>query len=281
MKNFFYRVFCGFFLGISIFAPGVSGSVMAVMMGIYTKLLDIVSNPFKNLKKNIIYLFPMGIGAGLSLVMFVLSFSYLFETYPKATFLLFMGLMLGNLPVIFKDANKGNFKPSYALGIACAFSLALCVGLLRLNMAEGSGANAMTTSIYYLAFSGAVAGMSSMIPGMSISMILMVLGVYDHLMLSAKSLDILVIAVVSLSFVTAMVLFSNLTKFIFKKFESLANFMVFGFVSGSLVGLFLALPKNDTSFNWLIGSIMLLVGLGISMIFIFLSKKFNKDISTE
>jgi len=276
MKNFLYRIFCGFFLGISVFAPGVSGSVMAVMMGIYEDLLTIVSNPFKNLKKNIIYLFPMGIGALLSLVLFVLVFSYLFETYEKATYLLFMGLIAGNLPIVFKEAtSKKGFKKTYIIGIVIAFIIATTVGILRLNTPETSDVTSF--SLIYLGVCGAIAGASSMVPGMSISMILMVLGVYNVLMLAAKSIDILVIGVVGVCFVLAMIAVSRLTKFVFDKYASLARFIVFGFMCGSLVNIFINLPKENTNFNWLIGAVMALVGLGISMLFVILGKKLNTE----
>ena len=110
MKSFLYRVLCGFCLGISVFAPGISGSIMAIIMGIYDKLLDIVSNPFKNFKKNFVFLLPLGIGAAISLVLFILVFSYLFETYEKAVFMLFIGLIVGNLPMVYKEARKSRFK---------------------------------------------------------------------------------------------------------------------------------------------------------------------------
>lgn len=110
MKNFLYRILCGFCLGISVFAPGISGSVMAIILGIYNKIIDITSNPLKNLKNNIKFLFPMGIGAAISLVLFILVFSYLFETYEKATYFLFIGLIAGNLPMIYKEASKINLS---------------------------------------------------------------------------------------------------------------------------------------------------------------------------
>ncbi len=275
MKNFFYRVFCGFFLGISVFAPGVSGSVMAVMMGIYDKLLDIVSNPFKNFKKNFFYLLPMGIGAIISFILFILVFSYLFEAYEKATYLLFMALIAGNLPVVFKDANKDGFKKRYIFGILIAFSIALTLGILRANAIETEGVSEDSISLFYFGICGAIAGISSMIPGMSISMILMILGVYNPLMQAAKSINIPIILVVGICFVTAMVLFSRLTKFVFDRYHSFAYFMVFGFMCGSLVSIYLGLPKDDINFNWLIGSIMIITGLFISLLFVFLSKKFN------
>ena len=288
MKDFCYRIFCGFFLGISIFAPGVSGSVMAIMMGIYPRLLGIVSNPFKNLKKNIAYLFPMGIGALISFIFFILVFGYLFETYEKATYLLFIGLMAGNLPVVFKDANQDGFKKRYLFGIIGAFLVTAWVGISVI------GAEDRAISTGYLALSGTVTGAASMVPGMSISMLLMLFGVYEYLMggahtmmsafretLSFASFDfamLLNFAVFGGVFVAGMVAFSNFTKFIFKRYHNFAYFMVFGFMCGCLVGICYRLQFLDnTGFNWLIGALMLALGLSISFLFVYLGKKFNVD----
>jgi putative membrane protein len=106
VKKFFYRVFCGFFLGLSIFAPGFSGSVIAIMLGVYQDLVCIVSNPFKRLKQNILFCLPLGIGAAVSAVLFVIAFKFLFGTYEKAAYLLMVGLTAGNLPEILKQIKK-------------------------------------------------------------------------------------------------------------------------------------------------------------------------------
>jgi putative membrane protein len=274
--HFLYRIFCGFFLGISIFAPGVSGSIMAVMMGIYDRLLDVVSHPFKNIRENIRYLFPMGIGGLISLVLFVLAFSYLFETYEKATYLLFVGLIAGNLPVVFRDANTDGFKPRYALGILAAFALAVTLGVFSARAPAAQGA-----SLVYLGLCGAVAGVASMVPGMSISMTLMLFGVYDYLMRAAKSVNLPVIAVTGLCFVCAMVLFSRFTKLIFRRYHHFARFTVFGFMCGALVAIFLRLPPDGEGFHWFVGALMILAGLGISLLFVLLGKKIKMTESGE
>ncbi len=273
MKSFFYRVICGFCLGISVFAPGISGSIMAIIMGIYDKLLDIASNPFKNFKKNIWFLLPMGIGAVISLVLFILVFSYLFETYEKAVFMLFIGLIVGNLPMVYKEARKSRFKWYYILGAMVAFAIALVVGI----MSEGVGENQVvyeSTNLMYIALSGVLAGAASLVPGMSVSMILIVMGVYDYLIASAKALDIVTIAVVGVAFVLSMIASSKLIKFVFAKFSGMAHFMVLGFLTGSIGGIFFTLPKNGSN---LAGAIMLLIGLAISLIFVYLGKKVNID----
>lgn len=273
MKSFLYRVLCGFCLGISVFAPGISGSIMAIIMGIYDKLLDITSNPFKNFKNNFRFLLPLGIGALISLVLFILVFSYLFETYEKAVFMLFIGLIVGNLPMVYKEARRSKFKWYYILGTVAAIATAFVVGI----MSEGVGkmqVDSGNISLIYIALSGALAGAASLVPGMSVSMILIVMGVYDYLIASAKSLDIVTIAVVGVAFVLSMVVSSKLIKFVFSKFSGMAHFMVMGFLIGSVSGIFFTLPKGGSN---LAGAIMLVIGLAISLIFVYLGKKVNID----
>ena len=271
MKSFLYRILCGFCLGISVFAPGISGSIMAIIMGIYDKLLDIASNPFKNFKKNFNFLLPLGIGALISLVLFILVFSYLFETYEKAVFMLFIGLVVGNLPMVYKEARKSKFKWYYILGTAAAIAIALVVGI----MSEGVGeTHIQNTSLLYIALSGGLAGFASLVPGMSVSMILIVMGVYDYLIGAAKSLEIVTIAVVGVAFVLSMIVSSKLIKFVFSKFSGMAHFMVLGFLIGSVSGIFFTLPKDGSN---LAGTIMLIIGLAISLLFVYLGKKVNID----
>ena len=271
MRSFFYRILCGFCLGISVFAPGISGSIMAIIMGIYDKLIDITSNPFKKFKSNLKFLFPLGIGAVISLVLFILAFSYLFETYEKAVFMLFIGLIAGNLPMVYKEARKSSFKWYYVLGAIVAFAIALIVGV----MSEKEGAAQIvreSANLPYLALSGALAGSACLVPGMSVSLILIVMGVYDYLIAAAKALDIFTAVVVGISFVLAMVASSRLIKFVFTKFSGMAHFMVMGFLVGSIGGIFYTLPHNGSN---LAGAVMLLIGLAISLLFVYLGKKID------
>lgn len=273
MKNFFYRILCGFCLGISVFAPGISGSVMAIILGIYDKLLEIVANPFHNLKKNIKYLFPMGIGAVISFVLFILVFSYLFETYQTATYILFIGLIAGNLPVVFKQTREVAFKPHFLVGLVLTAGFACMMGIL--------GERTMTSvavaglPLWYLGIAGGVAGFASLIPGMSISMILIVMGTYESLLTAVKTLDLLTVAVVGCSFVLAMVVSSRFIRFVFAKFTGFANYMVIGFLIGSILGIAYGVFAAGYSGIWnvLVGVLMLCAGLGISLLFVYLGKK--------
>ena len=281
VKQFFYRIFCGFFLGISVFAPGFSGSVVAIILGIYPDILRIASNPFKKLRQNILFCFPLGIGAAASAVLFVVGFKYLFERYEKATYLLFIGLIAGNLPLILKQAKACGFKKHYLIGGACAFAAALALSLFAPASAP---AESMRVSLPLMALGGLTGGAAALVPGMSVSMILILLGVYGPLLIAAESflhLDftyLLPMGLFVLCTVAGLVLASKGIKAVFDKIPGFANAMVFGFMAGSLAGVLVqSLRMPDENFNWLLGGCMLVAGLGISVLFVLLGRAMEKN----
>ena len=280
VKNFLFRILCGFFLGISVVAPGVSGSIMAVMMGIYRDLINIASNPFKNFKKNFFYLLPMGIGGLISLVLFVMVLSYSFDKYPLQSQFLFIGLLGGGLVEVVKQTRKVTFKSHYIIGIVIAFLIALGMGLLG-NFE--STVSIESISIWYLCLVGGIAGIVSIVPGMSVSLILMLFGVYDYLLHTASGItsDIInffsVAIPVGIFFLIGMIAFSNLIKFIFNKYPGFAYSMVFGFMCGTLIAILLPAVPKVTGADWITCAILFIIGLIVSVGFQFLGKKFNLE----
>ena len=288
IKRFFYRVFCGFFLGLGIFAPGFSGSLIAIVMGIYRDLVRIASNPFKGLKKNILFCLPLGIGAAASAVLFVVGFNFLFGTYEKATYLLFVGLIAGNLPEIFKQLRKCGFKIRYLIGGAGAFAAAFVLGILSEGIGKAQGATGLTASLPILALSGFAGGAAAPVPGMSISMILIMFGVYGQLLFAAQSflqLDftyLLPFGLFGLCALGGVVLASWGIKSIFEKAPGFANSMVLGFMAGALLSILVqSLRMEDAHFNWLLGGIMLAAGLGVSMLFVVMGRAMEKSEKAE
>ena len=283
-SRFIYRVFCGFFLGLSVFAPGISGSVIAIIMGIYHDLIRIVSNPFKQLKANVLFCMPLAIGAAISAVLFVITFKFLFSTYEKATYLLFVGLIAGNLPVIFAEIKKYGFQKSYQAGGIGAFAVALALSVLASGVGKASGSEGLTSGFHILMLSGFACGAAALVPGMSVSMILIITGVYSQLLYAAESLlhfdfsYLVPFVFFGLSAVLGLVLASAVIKFVFEKYPGFASSMVFGFMSGSLTGILIqSLQISATNFNWLLGGAMLTAGLCVSMQFVAMGKAINRN----
>ena len=291
ISGFFYRMLCGAFLGISVIAPGISGSIMAVMMGIYDELIGIISNPFKNLKKNIIYIFPMGIGAVISILLLINALDFLFEHYTVPAYLLFMSLILGSVPTVIGEAKKDTIKKRYFIGTAVAFVFALSIGLLakhNLGISIDTSSALSTSMRIYLPVCGLVSGMMSMLPGMSISMLLMMFGVYETLLRLAKGAmsferwgssewisEIIVIFTIAAAFLVGMVLFSNVTKRVLKKHHSFGFLMILGFMTGSIISIFPGIPKDAA--GWVMSIAAIAIGVSVSYLFKVLGKKFNVE----
>lgn len=295
IKNFFYRMLCGAFLGVSVIAPGVSGSIMAVMLGIYDELIGIISNPFKKFKKNVIYLLPMVIGAGISMLLLLKGLRWLFANYEIPAFLLFISLIAGSIPTVYGEAKKAGYKNIYFIGTVIALCIALTVGLLAKNgvfspqSADPEPTEATETvctserpdygtgisDIAYYSISSFVAGMTSMVPGMSVSMMLMMFSVYEPLLAAASGLDFKVMIPVGLCFIVGMVLFSNVSKRIFEKKRGLGFLLVLGFMTGSMIAVFPRLPERGI--DWALSAVAVAIGVGVSVLFRILGKKFKPE----
>jgi len=282
LKTFYFRVMCGFFLGLSAFAPGFSGSVMAIAMGVYQDLIQIVSNPLRDWKKNLRFMLPIGVGVVISAVLFVIAFRFLFERFEKATLMLFVGLIAGNLPVIGAEIKKHSFKKRYLGGGVTAFAIALGFGLIAVGGGHISGAAGVTVSFPLLVASGFFAGAITLVPGMSISAILIMLGVYGQLLAMAESLFRLettylphLLGLLAAA-VLGLVLTSRGIKSVFDRVPGFANACVFGFMSGTLIGIFLeTLYIAGGYFHWPLGGGMFLAGLAVATLFVFLGRHMN------
>ena len=114
--NYIINALKGIVIGVSNVIPGVSGGTMAVVMGIYDKIIYSVNNFFKDIKKNILFLGSLGIGAVVGILLFTNLIDYLLKSYNEQTNFFFIGLILGTAPLLFKKATGfTSIKVSYSL----------------------------------------------------------------------------------------------------------------------------------------------------------------------
>jgi len=274
---FFYRILCGFFLGLSILAPGISGSVVAISMGIYHDLIKIAANPFENKKENIVLCIPLIIGGLISVILFVLTFHYLFSSHEKATYLLFVGLIIGSFPIIFKEIKGLNFTKRHLISGLVAFLVIM--GFIALADHSTMDSNNLNISLLLFVISGLIAGASLVIPGMSTAMVLIILGVYTQLIFVAKQFidfnfaHIIPILAFAVFLILGLATASKGIKKMFEKIPEYANAAIIGFMAGSGIGLLKhSITIVDTDFTLLFGGVMLLIGVIISLLFFFGSK---------
>jgi putative membrane protein len=174
----------GIVIGIANIIPGVSGGTMMVAMGIYDKLIHCITHLFSEFKKNVAFLLPILIGMLVAIVGSSFGLEYLFENFPLQTTMLFIGLILGGLPPVVKKVKGQHVQIGHL--IACAAFFALVVGMAALGDASDS-ARELTINLVMICklFAvGVIASATMVIPGVSGSMVLMLMGYY-HSILSA------------------------------------------------------------------------------------------------
>ena len=179
--NYIKEIIRGLFIGIANIIPGVSGGTMAVSMGIYDKIIHAVTNLKSDLKNSIKTLLPYGIGAIIGIVCLSFVLEFLLINYEFPTITLFIGLILGGLSPVLKKVENEKFKITHAISfivlILTIIIPAIFAGTLGIEPLTGIS----VLSIIILIVLGIVAAGAMVIPGVSGSMILMMLGYYEYL----------------------------------------------------------------------------------------------------
>lgn len=250
MKNIIL-VIKGFIMGIANIIPGVSGGTLALTMGIYENFIGAISHFFSNLKENIKFLLPIFIGIGLSLLTMSNVITASFDKYPIPTTLFFMGLVIGGIPMLFSKikGTKEVKKPisyiimllTFLLVMVLAFSKEIFGGTL--GNADFSNLNIF--GYLNLTLIGTIAAATMVIPGVSGSLVLMLLGYYFPIVNVIKELthfnnivsNILIAGFFGVGVLIGIVLIAKLIEWLLAKFETFTYFGVIGFIIASVLAI--------------------------------------------
>lgn len=271
----------GMIIGVANVIPGVSGGTMMVSMGVYEKIIGAVNNLFKDIKKAILTLLPLGIGMFLGIVVFSFVIPYCLETFPFPTSFCFIGLILGGVPSIVKPAKESLVKEHKSIGLPHIISFvalfALAVGMAAMNETETSSANfELSIGLVILLFVvGIVAAATMVIPGVSGSLVLMILGVYGGIMDSISGFikavlswdmpailhNMGILVPFGLGVVAGIFAVAKLMEWLFAKYPSITYGGILGLVIASPFAIVMKMGRNNINpITIIIGIILLAVG---------------------
>lgn len=281
MKETIILIIKGFIMGIANIIPGVSGGTLALTLGIYEDFIQALSHFFKKLKENIKFLVPILIGIGLAILSMSRVIDYSYDHFPIPTTMFFMGLVIGGVPLLLRKVKgtKEAKQPSSYIIAAITFTLVLVLALSEqlFNVSFKANLVNMNMTGYVLLFLvGVVSAATMVIPGVSGSLVLMLLGYYYPVLKVIKNLtkfkdlgsNFIIAAVFGLGVVVGIVAISKLIEFLLKKFETKTYFGVLGFIISSIIAIPIATMNNvsDLKFSILqgiVGIIVLAVGMTI------------------
>ena len=285
-KNIFeyFKIFMkGVFMGIADAIPGVSGGTIALLLGIYEELITTISNIkislFKILTKdglsvfwkkgNLGFLFPLLIGIIASLIVFVNITHYFLDTFPLLVWSFFTGLIIATSYVIFKKIENFELK-EFTFVIIASISL-----ILFTKISSNEGLSSTDYSIVYIFVCALLASSAMILPGISGSLVLVILGVYEYLIESLINYNFYIISIFVIGAIIGLLLLSKILNKLFLRHKDSTFSIMLGLVIGSVINIW---PWKKYSINQVSTEILILsFFLALSAILlIVLIEKVNK-----
>ena len=250
LKKFFKVFGAGAAIGAGMIIPGVSGGTIAVLLNIYDEVIDSINGLRKSFKASVLFLLPLLLGAAAAIVALYFPIKYALESAPLPTVTLFAGLMIGGLPKLLKDGTKKGFKPVDT--VSCILPFAVVVGICfipELGAADLS-AGMPVWGYFALVGVGIIASCALLIPGVSGSMLLLILGYYRPILDTVSGIfdsfghSAAVLALFAAGIIIGFFTIAKLMKWLLTRFPRGTYWAIISFVIGSIIALFLSFNGN-------------------------------------
>ena len=273
--------FKGIFMGIADAMPGISGGTIALLLGIYEELIEsiselkislfskLINKGFKSFweKLNGIFLLVLVSGIGISLISFVKISASFLESFPLFIWSFFLGLIFATVYVIYKLINQWYNLNFFFLFISIIFSIFL---------SSFSAYDTDEISLLYILFSGIIASSAMILPGISGSLILVILGVYAYLIKALDNLELIVIFTFISGAIIGLLGFSRILKYLFNNHRDATYTIMLGLVIGSIENVW---PWNK-SFSTELSNLNLFLSISLvilGFVIVILLEKIKKD----
>ena len=225
------RIIQGALIGGGAILPGISGGVLAVAFGIYRPMMAVLARPRRNLKEHYRLLLPVLIGWVLGFIFFARLIEAMFSASEVVTDWLFIGLIAGTLPSLFRTANKeGRSRWDWP---ACVLAFILFTAVMF--WARVGFSASLTPSLGWFFFCGVAWGLSLVVPGMTSSSLLMSMGLYRPMTVGIATLDPMVIIPMDIGIAAVVLSLSRLVNYLFEHYHSLAYYCVIGLMLASTI----------------------------------------------
>lgn len=261
--NYLWIFFNGILMGTANVIPGLSGGTLLLLTGIYPRFIDVFGsiNP-KSLrdykwKENIVFIMIIAVGALLSIFAMSRIMSWLLESYDVPVYLLLIGLIIGSIDVITKkiDFKVNSSRITFVTGILMIVLLVIATRFFRTSTPAQGDVN-----LIILLTAGAIAAATMVLPGVSGSMLLLLLGLYKPVVDSVSALNIINVFFIGIGAIVGILFASRLIKYLLDKHSSSTYAFLLGLILASIVDLF-PFSIFQTFNAFVIGIIALIFGI--------------------
>lgn len=256
VMQFVAKILQGALIGLGAVLPGISGGVLCVVFGIYKTIMEFLADPFRKFKTHVPKLIPIGIGGVIGFLGIANLLSILLEKYPAPSVCVFIGLITGMLPSLFREAGEqGRDKKSYiSMVIAMILVFALLISLKVLSVE-------ITPNFVWYIFCGFCLALSVIAPGMSFSTLLMPLGLYEPFVAGIGHMDFAVLIPGGIGGLATVILFAKAVDSLFNNHYSVAFHAIVGVVIAATIMIIPFASFTVSVSSCIINIVCLVVGI--------------------
>lgn len=263
-RTVFLNVLRGAGIGLANVIPGVSGGTVAAVTGIYDRLVYCFGNFFAaGWRRTLPYLAPIVLGTVGGFMAFAGIVDAALETYEEQTLFLFMGLIAGSVPYLVRRAGSSEFRVRYLVVLLVAFALVAWMGTADRPPTGNPITDLSGAAFFAVLGGGAVGSVAMVVPGLSGSFLLLVVGLYSTMTNAVRTLNVPVILVFFFGMFTGIVLASKIISWLLRSFPASSYYTIVGLVLGSLAGVW---PGWSGGLGGALSVAFSLLGLALSLL---------------
>ena len=250
----------GIIAGIGGIAPGLSGSVLLVIMGLYEKTVNALGTLFKHFKKNVLFLLPICIGMGCGVVLFSKLVDFLLGNFETPTRFAFLGLVLGTIPLFYKQVRKKGFRNRYYFVMV----IAGLAGLMLFGMNKHLFPQITDPNFFQKVLLGVTVAGAYIVPGVDSAVIMTSLGFYDLYVSSIANFDMGVLLPALIGLVLGAAVISVGMNFLLKKAYTFTFSVIFGLFISIIPNVLQDCYKIDSLGEGVVAIVFAVTGAAVS-----------------
>ena len=263
IKNWISRFVKGIFIALGFILPGVSGGVLAAILGLYERMLDFMAHARQNFKRDFWYFLPVGLGGIVGIILLSNPLSYLLTTYKAVVLWGFAGAIVGTLPTLFKESSKTGRHWSDWLVL---FATIIIGGVFLYNVAGLVGQ--LPVNFFSWLLAGGLIALGVIVPGLSPSNFLLYLGLFKPMIQGFKRADPGVFIPITLGGLVTLLLLSKIMHFFIRQYHAKVYQVILGIVIVSTVLIIVPPVADYSGFNLVSGiasALLFLIGTSIGL----------------
>ena len=247
MLSWISKMIKGIVIALGFILPGISGGVLAAILGIYERMIRFLAHPFKQLKEDVFYFLPVAIGMLLGIGLFSYPIEYLLEHYQVYVLWSFAGAIIGTVPSLVKEANRDSERDKIDLIWFWTTFIISGIALYGLNFVVGS----LSASFLNFILAGSLLALGILVPGLSPSNLLLILGLYAPMLIGFKSFDLFgTFLPIGIGAVLTLIAFSKFMDYALRVYHSRVYHFIIGIVLSSTLLILLPNAGNPESISY-------------------------------